>query len=66
MLTNKQESWLFYFYWKTYQVTFNQFFHLKDYHRPADKPYKVDISKMTNIVRIGFLNTWELANSEKL
>jgi len=38
----------------------------KDYHRPADKPYKVNISKMTNIIRIGFLNTWKLANIEKL
>lgn len=38
----------------------------KDYHRTGDKPYKVNLKKMTNIIRIGFLNTWELANVEKL
>jgi hypothetical protein len=38
----------------------------KDYHRPGDKPYKVNLKKMTNVIRIGFLNTWELANTEKL
>lgn len=38
----------------------------KDYHRPGDKPYKVNLTKMTNVIRIGFLNTWKLANIEKL
>ena len=38
----------------------------KDYHRPGDKPYKVNLNKMTNIIRIGFLNTWKLANIDKL
>lgn len=38
----------------------------KDYHRPGDKPYKVNLNKMTNVIRIGFLNTWKLANIDKL
>ena len=38
----------------------------KDYHRPGDKPYKVNLTKMTNVIRIGFLNTWKLANIDKL
>jgi len=38
----------------------------KDYHRPGDKPYKVNLVKMSNVIRIGFLNTWMLANIEKL
>lgn len=38
----------------------------KDYHRPGDKPYKINLVKMSNIIRIGFMNTWRLANVEKL
>ena len=38
----------------------------KDYHRPGDKPYKINLVKMSNIIRIGFVNTWRLANVEKL
>lgn len=38
----------------------------KDYHRPGDKPYKVNLVKMSNVIRIGFLNTWMLANIDKL
>jgi hypothetical protein len=38
----------------------------KDYHRTGDKPYKVNLVKMSNVIRIGFLNTWMLANIEKL
>lgn len=38
----------------------------KDYHRPGDKPYKINLTKMTNVIRAGFLNTWKLANIEKL
>ena len=38
----------------------------KDYHRPGDKPYKVNLVKMSNVIRIGFLNTWMLANIDQL
>jgi hypothetical protein len=38
----------------------------KDYHRPGDKPYKVNLTKMSNVIRIGFLNTWMLANVNEL
>jgi hypothetical protein len=38
----------------------------KDYHRPGDKPYKVNLVKMSNVIRIGFLNTWMLANVDQL
>ena len=34
-----------------------------DYHQPSDELNKINWSKMTDIIRIGFLNTWELANS---
>lgn len=34
-----------------------------DYHTPADHVELVNWKKMTNIIRIGFLNTWELANT---
>ncbi len=36
-----------------------------DYHQPSDELDKVNWEKMTNIIRIGFLNTWELANSDE-
>lgn len=36
-----------------------------DYHQPSDELDKINWEKMTNIIRIGFLNTWELANSNK-
>lgn len=33
-----------------------------DYHKPSDHLSKVNWDKMTNIIRVGFLNTWEFAN----
>ena len=36
-----------------------------DYHQPSDELSKVNWEKMTNIIRIGFLNTWEFANSDE-
>jgi hypothetical protein len=36
-----------------------------DYHQPSDEISKINWEKMTNIIRIGFLNTWEFANSDE-
>jgi len=36
-----------------------------DYHQPSDEVAKVNWKKMTDIIRIGFLDTWEFANSNK-
>lgn len=36
-----------------------------DYHLPSDELSKINWEKMTNIIKIGFLNTWELANSNE-
>jgi len=36
-----------------------------DYHQPSDELSKINWEKMTDIIRIGFLNTWELANSDE-
>lgn len=36
-----------------------------DYHQPSDELEKINWEKMTNIIRIGFLDTWEFANSDK-
>ena len=36
-----------------------------DYHQPSDELSKINWEKMTNIIRIGFLNTWDFANDEK-
>jgi len=35
-----------------------------DYHQPSDELDKVNWDKMLDIVRIGFLNTWEFANTD--
>ena len=35
-----------------------------DYHQPSDELSKINWEKMANIIRIGFLNTWEFANSD--
>ncbi|MEN8118118.1 MAG: M20/M25/M40 family metallo-hydrolase [Bacteroidota bacterium] len=35
-----------------------------DYHQPSDELSKVNWEKMLNIIKIGFLNTWEFANSD--
>ena len=37
-----------------------------DYHNPTDSVEKVDIKKMTNIIKIGYLAIWEFANMEKI
>lgn len=36
-----------------------------DYHQPSDELSKINWEKMTSIIRIGFLNTWEFANSDE-
>ena len=36
-----------------------------DYHLPSDELDKINWEKMINIIKIGFLNTWEFANSDK-
>ncbi len=38
----------------------------KDYHKPSDHSSRANITKMTDIIRLGFLNVWELANIEEL
>jgi hypothetical protein len=35
-----------------------------EYHQPDDHVSLVNWDKMVNIIRIGYLNIWELANSE--
>ena len=35
-----------------------------DYHQPSDELSKINWEKMANIIRVGFLNTWEFANSD--
>lgn len=35
-----------------------------DYHQPSDELSKINWEKMTDIIRLGFLNTWEFANSD--
>jgi hypothetical protein len=35
------------------------------YHKPSDELSKINREKMTNIIRLGFLNTWEFANSNQ-
>ncbi|MBN1821287.1 MAG: M20/M25/M40 family metallo-hydrolase [Prolixibacteraceae bacterium] len=36
-----------------------------DYHQPSDEVSKINWKKTTDIIRIGFLNMWELANSDQ-
>ena len=38
----------------------------KDYHKPSDHSNRANITKMTDIIRVGFLHVWELANMEEL
>jgi Zn-dependent M28 family amino/carboxypeptidase len=35
-----------------------------DYHRPSDHLEKANWAKFTKIVKLGFLNVWDFANSE--
>ena len=35
-----------------------------DYHQPGDELSKINWEKMTNIIKLGFLNTWDFANSD--
>jgi hypothetical protein len=37
-----------------------------DYHKPSDESGRANLSKMTEIIRLGFLTVWELANIEEL
>jgi hypothetical protein len=36
-----------------------------EYHQPGDQVEKINYDKMTKIIKLGFLNVWELANAEK-
>ena len=36
-----------------------------DYHQPSDEVTKVNWDKMTDIIRLGYLNIWEFANSDQ-
>lgn len=36
-----------------------------DYHLPSDELSKINWEKMVNIIKLGFLNTWEFANSDE-
>ncbi len=36
-----------------------------DYHLPSDELDKINWEKMVNIIKIGFLNTWNFANSDE-
>lgn len=36
-----------------------------DYHQPSDELNKINWEKMVNIIKLGFLNTWEFANSDE-
>jgi Zn-dependent M28 family amino/carboxypeptidase len=36
-----------------------------DYHLPSDELSKINWGKMVNIIKLGFLNTWEFANSDE-
>lgn len=36
-----------------------------DYQQPSDELSKINREKMTNIIRVRFLNTWEFANSDE-
>jgi len=33
-----------------------------DYHKPSDEASKCNLTKMTDIIRLGFLSVWEIAN----
>ncbi|MFC2098314.1 M20/M25/M40 family metallo-hydrolase [Bacteroidota bacterium] len=35
-----------------------------EYHQPDDTPDRINWDKMVNIIKVGFLNMWELANSD--
>jgi len=35
-----------------------------DYHQPGDELSKINWEKMTNIIKLGFLNTWQFANTD--
>jgi hypothetical protein len=37
-----------------------------DYHKPSDESSRANLIKMTEIIRLGFLTVWELANTETL
>jgi len=37
-----------------------------EYHQPTDELSKVNYPKMINIIKLGFLNLWDIANTESL
>lgn len=37
----------------------------EDYHQPGDTADKADIQKMTKIIKLGFLNLWDIINGDK-
>jgi len=37
-----------------------------EYHQPTDELSKVNYPKMINIIKLGFLNLWDIVNSESL
>jgi len=37
-----------------------------DYHTPRDEISKVNYTKLTNIIRLTFLDLWGYANTDKL
>jgi Zn-dependent M28 family amino/carboxypeptidase len=43
-------------------LTFNAGF-TSDYHQISDHSSKADIGKMTDIIKVGFLNVWKIANT---
>jgi hypothetical protein len=38
--------------------------HREEYHKPADEISTLNWDIMEKIIRIGFLNVWQLANSD--
>lgn len=36
-----------------------------DYHQPTDHVDKINFTKMTNIIKLGYLAVWEFANADK-
>jgi hypothetical protein len=42
-------------------VTFNTGLH-PDYHRPEDRPERIEYEKMARVVRLAHATSWRLAN----
>jgi len=37
-----------------------------EYHQPSDEVELVNYDKMNNLVKLSFLNLWEIANSDEI